>query len=58
MNRTLHAYKPDPALRKMHEHICRCPECKGTLLRARMCDVCREMDLAIERVLKKRKQAK
>jgi len=32
----------------LHESICRCPKCKGTTDKARLCPTCAETDAAID----------
>ncbi len=42
--------KPESAARRMalHEAICRCPKCKGTTDKPKLCPTCAETDAAID----------
>ena len=35
----------------LHESICRCPECKGTTDKARLCARCKPLDAAITEIM-------
>jgi len=43
-------WEPDVLRLSLHESICRCPKCKGTIDKRKLCPTCAKKDAAIDTI--------